>query len=137
MTLENYGGPERRKFPRLDYVTPLDYKVCKEETIEKLLSGYTANVSEAGLLCHLKDQVAIGDILWLAFDRDTLQICETLEKTLLVYQNGVIGKVIRLDVSDSGTYCAGIRFITRIEQNDTHIYPTMHFIMRNIGVPND
>ena len=130
MTEENYGGADRRRYPRLDYVTPIDYKICKEETIAKLLSGYSANVSQVGLLCHLKDKVDLNDIVWMAFDRDTLLICEDLEKNVLIYQNGVIGKIVRVDVSESGTYRAGVRFITREEQNETHIYPHIHFIMQ-------
>jgi hypothetical protein len=38
---EIYNGPERRQFVRLDYSIPLDYKVCKQETLTKLLQGYT------------------------------------------------------------------------------------------------
>ena len=93
---DNYSGPERRQFERRDFVTPLDYKVCKKETISKLLAGYTANISKAGLSCNIKEKVNEEDILWLSFDRSTLTICEELEKRALIYQNGVIGKVIRI-----------------------------------------
>ncbi len=94
---ESYTGPERRQFVRLDYVTPLDYKVCKKETITKLLQGYTSNVSKTGLLCTIKQKVEPEDILWLVFDRDTLNICQDIEKSSLVYQNGIIGKVVRVE----------------------------------------
>jgi hypothetical protein len=54
---DKYKGSERRQFLRLDYVTPLAYKICKEETIHKLLQGYTSNISPAGLLCNIKEKV--------------------------------------------------------------------------------
>jgi hypothetical protein len=45
MTQEDYSGLERRQFLRLDFITPLGFKICKQETISKLLEGYTANIS--------------------------------------------------------------------------------------------
>jgi len=127
---ENYNGLERRKFFRLDYSIPLDYKVCKKETLSKLLQGYTSNVSEAGVLCNIKDKVNKDDILWLCFDRATLNICEDLEKRALIYQNGIIGKVVRIEPKDLGDYDVGIQFITREEKNLTHIYPKIHFLTK-------
>ena len=34
-----------------------------------LLQGYTVNVSQAGLLCNIKERVNLEDILWLSFIR--------------------------------------------------------------------
>ncbi len=114
---ELYTGLERRQFIRLDYITPLDYKVCKKETITKLLQGYTSNVSKTGLLCTIKQKVEPEDILWLVFDRDTLTICQDIEKSSLVYQNGIIGKVARVELKEDNTYRIGIHFITREEKS--------------------
>ncbi len=127
---ESYGRSERREFMRLDYSTPLDYKICKQETLTKLLQGYTSDISQAGLLCNLKDKVSKDDILWLSFDRATLDICEELEKRALIYQNGIIGKVVRIDPKDVGDYDVGIQFVTREEKNLTHIYPKIHFLTK-------
>lgn len=123
-----YTGLERRRFPRLEYVTPLDYKVCKKATISKLLSGYTSDISQAGLLCKINIKAKKEDLLWLSFDRNTLNICEELEKKVLIYQNGIIGKVVRVVSSDADTYQVGIQFITREEKNLTHIYPKIYFL---------
>ena len=124
---DKYKGSERRQFLRLDYVTPLAYKICKEETIHKLLQGYTSNISPAGLLCNIKEKVKKDDILWLSFDRDTLSICKDLEKRSFIYQNGVIGKVARVEHRDDNTYDTGIQFITREENISTYIYPKAYF----------
>ena len=129
MTEENYQGPERRKFIRLEHVTPLSYKVCNPEIIAKLLEGYTGDVSEAGLFCSLKNKVNPGEIVWLSFDRSTLIVCEELEKRSLIYQNGIIGKVVRVEEENGGDFSVGVQFITREEKNDTHIYPKIHFLM--------
>lgn len=119
-----YAGPERRKFLRLDFVAPLGYKVCKKKSVSMLLKGYTSNISKSGIRCNLKQQVKRNDIVWLTFDRDTLDICKDIEKNCLIYQNGIIGKVVWVAAKKGGTYNVGIRFITRKEKNLTHIYPS-------------
>lgn len=83
MIKNTYGGLERRKFVRLDYIAPLNYKICNEQTLSNLLQGYTINISQAGLLCKIKDKVKKNDILWFAFDRGFLSFCEELEKEVL------------------------------------------------------
>ena len=117
----NYHGQERREFARLPYSKPLAYKVCKQETLSMLLEGYTVNVSQAGLLCNIKEKVNLEDILWLSFDKSVLIICSEMERKSLIYQNGVIGKVVRVDVNDNQTYDIGIKFITRVENDENKI----------------
>ena len=123
-----YKGRERRQFVRFDYLVPLAYKVCKEQTVSKLLQGYTTNISEAGLLCNIKDKVKKNDTLWLSFDRGALSICEKLEARTVIYQNGVLGKVVRIERKKDSTYDVGVQLITREEKNLTHIYPKIHFL---------
>ena len=132
MTKDNYKGPERRQFVRLDYLVPLACKVCKKSTVSKILQGYTSNISQAGLMCNIKDKVKKDDILWLSFNRDILDFCEDLEKRSLVYQNGIIGKVLRTERKIDGSYNVGIQFITREEKNLTHIYPKIHFLEKQM-----
>jgi len=127
---KKYTGPERRHFVRLDYSTPFACKVCKKQTISKLLQGYTADVSQAGVLCNIKDKVKKGDILWLSFDRSTLSICSEIEKRSLIYQNGIIGKVVRIDDRKDKGYDVGVQFVTREEKNLTNIYPKIHFLQQ-------
>lgn len=126
------GGPDRRKFMRLDYRAPLAYKVCSEETINKLLQGYTADISQSGLLCNIKARVNQDDILWLSFDRSTLNIFEGIERRSLIYQNGIIGKVVRIEQRNDDTYNVGVQFITREEKNLTNIYPRFHFVEKQL-----
>lgn len=128
-----YKGPERREFLRLDFTTPLACKVCKKGTISKLLSGYVSNISEAGLLCNIKEKVAKNDILWLSFDRATLSVCEELEKRAMIYQGGIFAKVVRTAADQSGLHDVGVRFITREEKNLTNIYPKFHFVEKEMG----
>ena len=131
-----YKGSERRNFMRLDYRALLAYKVCREETINKLLQGYTADISRSGLLCNIKDRVNKDDILWLSFDRGTLNIFAEIERRSLIYQNGIIGKVVRIEQRNDDTYNVGVQFITREEKNSTNIYPKFHFIEQQLEGEN-
>ena len=130
--MKMYRGAERRKFVRLDCVTPLDYKVCKKSTIDKLLQGYVHNISQSGVLCKIKQKVKKNDLLWISFDRTTMGICEDIEKRALVYQSGVVGKVVRVAPKGSSDYDVGIQFLTREEKNLTHIFPKVYFVTKDI-----
>jgi hypothetical protein len=126
--INQYDGQEKRNRERFDCMTPLAYKVCSQETLSKLFKGYTVNVSESGLLCNIRDNVKIEDVIWLSFNKSVLELCAEIDKNSFFYQNGVIGKVVRVDTKDDGSFDVGIHFITREEENLTHIYPNFHFI---------
>lgn len=118
--MENFS--DRREYGRVNFATPLAYKVCRKETITKLLEGYTSNISEAGMLCNIRELVNTEDILWLSFDRSVLEICKDLEKKALIYQNGVIGKVVRIDPKGLDNFDVGIKFLTREEEGWGNAY---------------
>jgi hypothetical protein len=124
-----HEGSERRQFLRLEYATPLAYKVCKQETLSQILHGYTVNISESGLLCRIDQKINKDEILWLSFDRATLNTCEELERRCLIYQRGVIGKVVRIEPHEHEgrmVYLVGIQFLTREEKDFSKIYPQLH-----------
>ncbi|MBM3249528.1 MAG: PilZ domain-containing protein [Candidatus Omnitrophica bacterium] len=126
----SFKGKERRRFERLEHVRPLAFKVCKRKTVSRILRGYTSNISQSGLLCNIRDRVRKDDILWLSFDRATLEFCGGLEKKALIYQNGIIAKVIRSVKKPDGSSDVGLHFITREEKNLSHIYPRVKFTVR-------
>lgn len=128
---ENYNGPERREFVRLDYFTPLAYKVCKKSTLSKLLQGYTSDISQAGMCCNIQENVLKDNILWLSFDRGVLNICREIENRCLIYQNGVLGKVVWSKRQFNQTFDIGIKFLTREEKNLSNIYPKAYFLDQN------
>ncbi len=117
----NLNELERREFIRLEFSQPLAYKVCKPETISTLLNGYTSNISKSGILCNIDRQVNNDDILWLSFDRGGLAICEDREKRTMIYQGGIIGKVVRVNGKEDGTFEIGLHFITREEEKINNV----------------
>jgi hypothetical protein len=121
---------ERRSFTRLEYSVPLGFKICNKETISKLCAGYSVNISQSGISCSICEKVNPDDILWLSFDRATLDFCRDLEERVLIYQNGIIGNVTRVEPEEPGSYNIGIRFITREEKNLGNIYPQTYFFKK-------
>jgi len=132
MKKNKYSGPERRKFMRLDFTAPLAYKICKKQTVSKILEGYTSNISTAGVLCNIKDKVKKNDVIWLSFDRNTLNMCESIESRSFIYQNGVFGKVARIETRKNKSFDVGVQFITREEKNLDYIYPKVHFLKNTV-----
>jgi c-di-GMP-binding flagellar brake protein YcgR len=126
--IKKYKGHERREFVRFDYVTPLAYKVCKRKTLSRLLQGYTSDISQGGLCCNMKQNVAKNNVVWLSFDRGILDICREVDSNCLIYQNGVLGKVAWTKRHTNNTYDVGVRFLTREEKNLTNIYPKSYFL---------
>ena len=122
----NYCENEQRSFVRLEYSMPLGFKICNKDTISKLCVGYSVNISQSGISCNIREKVNPDDILWLSFDRATLDFCRELEKRVLIYQNGIIGNVTRVQ-EEVGTYNIGVRFITREENNFGNIHPQTYF----------
>lgn len=106
---------------RLDYTEPLGYKVCKQETISKLFSGYTQNISQSGLLCKLKDRIPEEVILWLSFDMGTLDLCRQIEANTFIVQRGILGKVVRVSPRADGYFDVGLCFLTRQEKDEGFI----------------
>ena len=126
--MENsYNGQERRQHSRIVCESPLAYKICNPSTLTKLFQGYTINVSETGILCSITKQVNINDVLWLSFNKSILVLFEEVEKNSFFYQNGILGKVVRIEPKENNTFEVGINFITREEPNLTNIYPRTHF----------
>jgi len=66
--------------------------------------------------------------MWISFNREMLGICTDLETRSLIYQNGIVGKVVRTQHKRNGSYDVGIQFITREEKNLTNIYPKVYFL---------
>ena len=104
--------------------------------MDKLLKGYSVDISRSGLLCSIKEKVNKDDLLWLSFSRDTLDFCKELEKKVFIYQNGIIGNVIRVDEDPLGAYNVGIKFIVREEKELGNIYSEVYFLKRDFDQNN-
>ena len=113
MDMENQRFLERRCEPRIVCQAPLMFKICKEETLSKILEGYAQNISTEGLRCVIPERVPIGCTLWLKLDRDALSLCEEIERKAIILQQGILGKVVWVNEIPEGRFDIGLQFITR------------------------
>ena len=116
MTEEKKVNLDRRAAVRISCQSPLSFKICKDETIAKIMQGYTQDISRDGLRCTISEDVPIGCILWLKLDTDALMLCEELERRAVILQHGIIGKVIWAEKTKDSNYDIGLQFITREEK---------------------
>ena len=116
MNNQNEKIPDKRTTTRITCQTPLVYKVCKEETISKLLEGYTQDISKNGLRCTITERIPTDCILWLKLDIDAINACEEIEKRAVIIQQGVLGKVMWVEEKPNNIFEIGLRFITREER---------------------
>lgn len=116
-TPDHAHTPERRAVIRIRCQSPLQFKVCKEETISKIMEGYTRDVSGDGLRCNISQEVPEGCTLWLQLDPDALSLCEEIEKRSVILQHGILGKVIWIDKKNEHKYEVGLQFIVREERD--------------------
>lgn len=112
------AGPERREYFRLDYRHPVKFRMLDEERPGSVRLGTTANVSETGVLFSSSVLPKIASILWMDMDLRTLKICKEIEKRAVVYEKGLLGRVVRLEEDPTtDTYNIGVCFVTQDTSN--------------------
>ncbi len=126
---------DRREFIRLKYSAPLGFKICNKETISKLCAGYTVDISQSGLLCNISERVKQDDILWLSFDRSTLDFCRELD---VPYD--AVGKVVVAKTEEE--IARGLMFRENLEQDKGMLFIFQEegeysFWMKNTLIPLD
>ena len=118
---------ERREFFRLNFTTPVRFKSCdikdlqKKLPVENSLDGSTRNISQSGILFQTENKPPqLSSILWMNLDMRTLKICQEIESKALIFNNGVLGKVVRVEegADNDNAYDIGVCFL-RKDQKDS------------------
>ena len=113
-----YTDSERREFFRLSFKTPIQFKSTKAAVS---IDGVTRNISQNGILFQTENQPPqLSSIVWMNLDMRTLKICQEIEAKALIFNNGVLGKVVRVeeDTNKDNSYDIGVCFL-RKEQGQT------------------
>lgn len=115
---------ERREFFRLNFTTPVRFKPVEIKALQKTetsdsLQGSTRNISQSGILFQTENKPPkLSSILWMNLDMRTLKICQEIESKALIFNNGVLGKVVRVEEDPNNTYDVGVCFL-RKDHKDT------------------
>lgn len=128
MTDTKTGFQNRREFFRLKFTTPLRFKSYAVKNSATVLpqtdaEGRSRNVSQSGILFQTENAPPqISSILWLNLDIRTLKICQEIEDRVLIFNNGLLGRVVRVEEeSRSGSYDIGVCFLTQEQKNSREV----------------
>ncbi len=113
----DYSGSEKREFFRYRHEKPASFKE---------ITGSSHAVSDLGERPLTKDQrfgmlftseytVTLSSIIVLDVDYRTSRLCEEIEGRALILNNKLLGKVVRIEDNDNGSYDIGVAFIKKSE----------------------
>jgi len=113
---------DRRKFFRINFSELLEFKALSEKGASP---GITKNISQSGILfeTYRKNPPELSSLLWLNLDFRVLNICQEIEKHALVVNNGVLGRVVRIEESPKNDqlYDVSLCFLTRDQNNSRDV----------------
>ena len=124
------SDPERREFFRLNYKTPIQFKSYEVKNLPKSaklagpLEGTTRNISQNGVLFQTEENPPqLSSIVWMNLDMRTLKICQEIEGKAIIFNNGVLGKVVRVeeDAKSGNTYDVGVCFLRKDQKESREV----------------
>jgi hypothetical protein len=120
-----HNEKERREFFRLNYKTPVEFKTYPQnQTLAQRQAGISENISEAGLLFQTENiPPQVSSILWMNLDMRTLKICQEIESKCLIFNNGVLAKVVRVEEGsdDIKGYDVGVCFLKKDQSGSREV----------------
>ncbi|MBD3425922.1 MAG: hypothetical protein GF409_01670 [Candidatus Omnitrophica bacterium] len=121
----NAEGDDKREFLRVDYETPLNFKVLKEDKLTAKSDVQSRNISACGLLFRTSTDASIpslSSIVWIELDPKMMNICAEIENDLVIHNNGVYGRVVRIAEGEPGkSYDIGICFLRKKDMTEEEI----------------
>ncbi len=113
--LENYTGKEKREFFRYRHAGPARFMEISMDAhaVSGIASAMMKNLSASGMLFTSKYPPRLSNIIVLDIDYHTSRICEEIEEQALILNNRLLGKVVRIEDNDNGSYDIGVAFIRK------------------------
>ena len=121
------SGQERREFFRINFSTPLNFKSYSRLAVSSSQGsqeGSAQNISQSGILFQTENNPPqLSSIVWMGLDIRTLTICKEIEKRALILNNGLLGRVVRVeeDTKNSNRYDIGVCFLTQEQKNSSEV----------------
>ena len=111
---------EKREFFRLNYKAAVQFKPVNPAGGGSA-HGNTLNISQNGILFQTEEMPPnLSSIVWMNLDLRTVKICQEIEAKALILNNGILGKVVRVeeDADKDNAYDVGVCFL-RKDQKDS------------------
>ncbi len=116
---------EKREFLRVDHEKPLNFKILSGEKLTAKSDILCRNVSACGLLFRTTSESSIpslSNIVWVELDPKMMNICAEIEEDLILYKNGIFGRVVRIAEGEPGlSYDIGICFLRKKNMTEEEV----------------
>lgn len=115
--MSNGQFKEKREFFRFTCEKPVQFKELsaskKKGSASKFLKSVSKNLSVSGILFTSTEAPKIKSVVALKLDYRTTNICHEIEEHALIVDNTIVGRVVRIDANDDGTFDVGVAFLKR------------------------
>ena len=111
----DFTGMEKREFFRYRHEKPAHFKevVVQNHEVSDLANAVTKNLSASGMLFTSEYPPRLSSVIVLDVDYRTTRLCEEIEDRALILNNRLLGKVVRIEDNDNGSYDIGVAFIKK------------------------
>ena len=127
----DHNDPEKRAFFRLNFKSPLQIKFYDSKAGSTLQDAESRNISQNGVLFQTgENPPRLSSLVWMTLDMRTLKICHEIESRALVLNNGVLGKVVRVeeDPDRDRTYDVGVCFLKKDQKESREVKSILNAI---------
>ena len=142
VTPEGKVAQERRNFFRINFKTPLEFRTYGSErpsrkTGDSLKPATSRNISQTGILFKIQENPPdLSSVLWMNMDIRTLHICQEIEKKAVTFNNGLLGKVVRVEEDpEDSAYDVGVCFLTQSERNSRYVQKLLSELSKDTQIP--
>ena len=123
--MEPFSGEDKREFLRIDHEALIEFKMLKSGKLSSKKDSLTRNISASGLLFRVETETAIpalSAIIWIKLDEKMLNICAEIEEDLILFENGVFARVVRISEGQAGlSYDIGVSFLRKKNMSEDDI----------------
>ncbi len=114
---------DRREYFRINFKTAVEFRVYPSKS-PQVQNGSCQNISQSGILFQTENKPPqLSSLVWMGLDIRTLSICKEIEKKALILNNGLVGKVVRVeeDADNEKLYEVGICFLTQDQKDSREV----------------
>ena len=116
---------EKRDFLRVDHEKELNFKVLAGDKLASKSDVLSRNVSASGLLFRTESEStlpALSNIVWVELDDNIMSVCNEIENDLVMFKNGIFGRVVRIAEGEPGkSYDVGVCFLRKENMSEQDI----------------
>ena len=116
----DFAGKERREFFRYRHEGPVRFRETLSPKNKKLSLQLSAavskNLSVSGMLVTCQYLPELSSVIVLDVDYHTTRICEEIESSAVILNNRLLGKVVRIEENNDGSYSVGVAFVKKSDR---------------------